>query len=211
MAGIGDIFGSIGLGAGSGSNIISIGAAIFIGVVALGIIGALVWFFLVKRKNWNIKVNFKIPRDVREGEDGQITGTINKERGKGYYNPRQGVVYVKRKGKRPVPMKPFDIKRYLSASSELDVIQVGLEDYRPILDESYLQLVDDETGEEAALIKIKTDISGSKSWRNQFERDSKQTYSIMSFLQQHGQMVMWGFVILIIFVGQAIVISRLKG
>lgn len=210
MAGLGDILSKIGIGGGGGNNIISIGASIFIGVVALAIIGGVLWFFLVKRKNWNIKVNFKIPRDVREAEDGQITGTINKERGKGYYNSRQGVVYVKRKGKRPVPMKPFDIKRYLSANSELDVIQVGLEDYRPILDESYLELVDDQTGEEAALIKIKTDISGSKSWRNQFERDNKATYSIMSFLQQHGQMIMWGFVILIIFVGQAIVISRLK-
>ena len=209
MATLGDMFGKIGIGGGN-SNLINVGAAIIIGVLALGIIVGIIWFFIFKRKNWNIKVNFKIPRDVRETGNGQITGTINKERGKGYYNPRQGVVYVKRKGKRPVPMKPFDIKRYLSASSELDVIQVGLEDYRPILDESYLELVDDETGEEAALIKIKTDISGSKSWRNQFERDSKATYSIMSFLQQHGEKLIWGLIIMIILVGQAIVITRLR-
>lgn len=209
MAGFGELIGKIGIGGGNG-NLINVGAAILIGVFALAIIGSLIWWFAVKRKNWNIAVNFKIPRDVRELNDGEIVGTINKERGKGYYNSKQGVVYVKRKGKRPVPMKPFDIKRYLSANSELDVIQVGLEDYRPILDESYLQLVDDETGEEAALLKIKTDISGSKSWRNQFERDNKATYSIMSFLQQHGEKLIWGLIIMIILVGQAIVITRLR-
>jgi len=207
MASLGELFGGIGFG---GSGIINVIGAIVIGLTALGVIVGFIWFFAVKRKNWNIKVNIKIPRDIRQLKDGHIIGTINKERGKGYYNPRQGVVYIKRKGKKPIPMKPFDIKRYLSASSELDVIQVGLEDYRPVLDESYLELVDDVTGEEAVLLKIKTDISGSRSWRNQFERDSKATYSIMSFLQQHGDKLIWGLIIMIILVGQAIVITRLQ-
>lgn len=209
MAGLGDIFGSIGIDP-TGGGLLDVGLAILIGATALALVGGFIYFFFVKRKNWNIKVELKIPRDVRENEDGEITGSINKEWGKGYYNPKQGVVMIKRKGKRPVPMKPFDIKRYLSASGILTVIQVGLEDYRPVLDESYLELVDDKTGEEAALIKIKTDISGSKSWRNQFERDAKATYSIMNFLQQHGEKLIWGLIIMIILVGQAIVITRLQ-
>lgn len=207
MAALGDLFGGIGIG---GNGLLDIGLAILIGVSALTFVGGIIYFLFIKRKNWNIKVEFKIPRDIRKRHDGSVTGSINKEWGKGYYNPKQGVVFIKRKGKKPVPMKPFDIKRYLSAGGILTVIQVGLEDYRPVLDDSYLELVDDETGEEAALLTIKTDISGSKAWRNQWERDSKATYSIMTFLQQHGEKLIWGLIIMIILVGQAIVITRLQ-
>lgn len=210
MAGVNDLFGGIGANPFGGSGLMDVVLAIFLGITAVGIIVGFFWFILVKRKNWNIKVEFRIPRDVREMEDGRIKGTINKEWGKGYYNYRSGVVYVKRKGKKPVPMKPFDIKRYLSGSSILTVTQVGIDDYRPVLDDSYLEVIDDKTGEEAVLIKIKTDTSGAKSWRNQFERDSKATYNIMSFLQQHGEKLIWGLIILIILIGQAIVITRLQ-
>lgn len=209
MAGLTDLFNGIGINP-FGGGFMDVIAAIFIGIVALGIVIGFFWFIFAKRKNWNIQVEFRIPRDMRENEDGSISGTINKEWGKGHYNPNKGVVYVKRKGKKPVPMKPFDIKSYLSGKGILTVIQVGIEDYRPVRDESYLQVVDDQTGEEAALINIKTDISGSKSWRNQFERDSKATYSIMSFLQQHGDKLVFGLIILIVLIGQAIVITRLK-
>lgn len=209
MATFTDLFSNIGINP-LGGGFIDVILALMIGLVALGVVVGIFWWFFAKRKNWNIKVEYKIPRDVREQEDGTISGTINKEWGRGYYNPRQGVVFIKRKGKKPIPMKPFDIKRYLSASGILTVIQVGIEDYRPVLDDSYLELVDDKTGEEAVLTKVKTDISGSKSWRNQFERDSKATYSIMSFLQQHGEKLMWGLIIMIILVGEAIVITRLQ-
>jgi len=210
MGSLGDLFGSIGLNfAGGGWGMVGTIAAVFIGVFGLIIAIGFVWWIIRKKKNWNIKVEFRLPRDVREDTDGTVIGTITKEWGKGYYDSKKGVVHVKRKGRKPVSMKPFDIKRYLSSSSILTVIQVGIEDYRPVLDESYLEVFDDTTGEEAALIKAHIDTSEGKSWKSSFERDSKSAYSLQKFWQQHGDKIMWGLIILIILVGQAIVITRL--
>jgi len=205
MASLGGLFQGLPLFQG---GFISIILSIFLGVTGLGIAVGFVWFLLRRRKNWNLKIEFKIPRDIRV-EEGVVKGTINKEWGKGYYNPAQGVVFIKRKGKKPVPMKPFDIKRFLSGKGILTVIQVGIEDYRPVLDESYLEVEDDETGEYGALIKTKIDTSESKAWRNQWEREAKATYSFANFLSQHGDKIVMGFVIFIVLVGQAIVISKL--
>lgn len=211
MAGITELFGSTGLGSAGTVQLIVAG---IIGLIALLLIGIFFWWLLIKRKKWNIKVEFKIPRNVKEGtnEDGEnvVEGTITKEWGRGFYDASRGVVHIKRKGKRAVPMKPFDIKRYLSTGANiLTVIQVGIEDYRPILDDSYLEVEDDETGEMGALINAKIDTSESKSWRNMFERDAKATYTFMGWLKEHGQLIGFGFIILMIIVGFAIVIGRM--
>lgn len=208
MASLGDLFGGIGLSFGGG--FISSIASIFIGIISLGVVIFVVYFILKRRKHWNLKIEFKIPRDVKEEKDGSIKGNLTKEWGKGYYDAKRGAVYVKRKGKRPVPMKPFDIKRYLSSTGILTVIQIGVEDYRPVLDESYIEVVEEKTGEEGALLRATVDTSESLSWRRQFEREAKDTYSIMSFLQQHGEKLVYALIIMIILVGQAIVISRLS-
>ena len=105
-------------------------------------------------------------------------------------------------------MKPFDVKRYLSNDNVLTVIQIGIEDYRPVLDESYIEVVD-EKGEEAALLRAKIDTTEGKSWANSYERERKSTYTIMNWVQQHGTLLAMGLVIMMIFIGFAIVIQRL--
>jgi len=180
----------------------------FLGICAFGL-----WWFVNKRKNWNIKVEFKIPRNVRKirQKDGafRIFGTLNKEWGKGFYNAKNGVVMIKRKGKKAVPMKPFDIKRYLSSGNILTVMQIGIEDYRPILDDSYIEVVDDKTGEEGALVRAKIDTSEGKAWRNSWERERKNVYTILSWMREHGQMLAIGLVVFIILVGFAIMWTRM--
>lgn len=210
MASVGDLFGSIGIGGGGSGGLMSSVATIFLAVCGIGLALSFLYWIVRRKKHWNLKIEFRIPREVRENDDGSISGSINKEWGKGYYDSKQGVVYVKRPKRKAVPMKPFDIKRFLSGSNILSVIQVGIEDYRPIVDDSYLELVDDETGEEAALINAKIDTSEGRAWKGTFEREAKATYSIMSFLQQHGEKLMWGLIIMIILIGQAIVITRLQ-
>ena len=205
MASIGQLFKGLPIFNG---GFISIVLSIFLGVVGLSLAGFFVWFILKRRKDWNLGIEFKIPRNISL-ENGEVKGTLNKEWGKGYYNPKQGVVFIKRKGKKPIPMKPFDIKRYLSGKGILTVIQVGVEDYRPVLDDSYLEVVDDETGETGALIKTRIDTSESKAWRNQWEREAKATYSFSNFLSQHGDKIVMAFVIFIVLVGQAIVITKI--
>lgn len=172
---------------------------------------AISYYFIKIRKKWNIPVEFKIPRDVKvkEGSKGEeIIGTLMKEWGKGRYDAKMGIVMVKRKGRAAVPLKPFDIKAYLSGPSNiLTVVQVGVEDYRPVLDESYINMKGYD-GKPAALIQAKIDTSESKSWRSQYERSRKSTYTILGWMHEYGHYVGWGFVIMMLLIGQAIVIGR---
>ena len=191
-----------------GGNIIYI----IIGVVVLLMCGFGLWWFLKKRKTWNIRVEFKIPRNIKKvrTKEGtiKIIGTLNKEWGKGFYDAIKGSVFIKRKGKKAVAMKPFDVKQYLSTGNILTVVQTGIEDYRPIRDESYIELKDID-GDEGALVQAVIDTSESKSWKNTFERESKMTYSIKNWIAEHGALVAMGLVLLMNLIGFSIVIARM--
>jgi len=211
--GLGEIFSKIGIGGGSGNSFFTNSLYILVGSIIIILCAVAIWWFFKKRKQYNIKVEVKIPRNIKQikYKDGSVRtiGTLNKEWAKGFYNAKQGVVYIKRKGKKPVPMKPFDIKQFLSTENILTVLQIGIEDYRPVLDESYIEVVDSETGEEGALIRAKIDTSESKSWKNSFEREAKLTYSIKNWVSEHGAMVAMGLVLLMNLIGFSIVISRM--
>ncbi len=207
--GIGDITSKMpGMGPGGMSNIVYI----IIGFAVLLLCAFGLWWFLKKRKTWNIKVEFKIPRNIKKvrTKEGtiKIIGTLNKEWGKGFYDAKKGSVFVKRKGKKPVAMKPFDIKQYLSTGNILTVVQTGIEDYRPIRDESYIELKDVQ-GNDGALVQAVIDTSESKSWKNTFERESKMTYSIKNWIAEHGALVAMGLVLLMNLIGFSIVIARM--
>ncbi len=195
-------------GEGGGSNIIYL----LIGFAVLLICGFALWWFLKKRKTWNIKVEFKIPRNIKKvrTKEGtiKIIGTLNKEWGKGFYDAKKGSVFIKRKGKKAVAMKPFDVKQYLSTGNILTVVQTGIEDYRPIRDESYIELKDIDGGE-GALVQAVIDTSESKSWKNTFEREAKMTYSIKNWIAEHGALVAMGLVLLMNLIGFSIVIARM--
>lgn len=214
MASIGDLLGGIGIGNPfSGGGFMGVALILIVGtVVAFGLFFFFFWFFK-KRRNYNIKVEFKLPRNIGSvrTKNGKIKiyGTLNKEWGKGFYDGKKGVVFVKRYRKKPVPMKPFDIKRYLSSGSILTVIQVGIEDYRPVLDDSYIEVIDDKTGEEAALIRAKIDTTEGKSWKNSYERERKNTYTLSNWLRDHGTLVATGLVIMMVLVGFAVLWTRI--
>ena len=186
-----DLFGSISFGMGKG-GMLGMVYVIMIVVGALIIVGTLVWFFYNK-KTWNLKVKFRLPRAVKYLDDGSVLdvnhvqGVIEYDEGKGSYNIKKGVVWLKRKGKRKVKMKPFRVQKYLQIPSGggkpiLEVVQIGAEEYIPVMPESYIVMEDDETGEQVAVLDIKTDSSESKAWGSQFEREAKSTYSIQGAL-----------------------------
>jgi hypothetical protein len=185
MPSLGQLLGGIGLkwGAGGIGDFI---LAILIAFLALGIIAGFI-FWIIKRKSWNLVVGFRIPRN-----DGKLIGY---EKGKGLYSAKDGVVWLKRKGMKRIPMKPFDIKRYLGANNYLEVIQIGIEDYRPILPDSYSELIDDQTGEKALMLDVKSDVSSNKAWKTAFEREAKNAFSIKGFLQEYGGIISIGLVI----------------
>ena len=185
MPGMGELFKGVGLKWGGGGAMDWI-LALAIGFLTIGIIiGFIIW--IIKRKSWNLKVGFKIPR-----YDGRIIG---QEIGKGIFSVREGACLVKRKGMKASAMKPFDLKKYLQGANYLEVIQVGADDYRPILPESYVELIDDRTGEKASLLNVKIDTTSNKSWKNSYERERKNAFSIKNFLQEYGGLISIGLVI----------------
>ncbi|GAH07237.1 unnamed protein product, partial [marine sediment metagenome] len=122
-------------GSGVGGTMKSLGWILMIGIPAtIFIVGVLWWFY--KKKRWNLDVEIKLPRS-----DGKF---IDAEWGKGFYNFKRGNVFIKRRKKKKIPMKPFDVNKYLQGSRILTVVQVGAEEYRPVLNESWMDMQNDK-------------------------------------------------------------------
>lgn len=210
-----DILGSI--GSGTGATLWAILLMIVIGgfavILALG--GVAWWYF---KKRWNLKVEIKLPRS-----DGKI---IHGEWGKGFYDAKKGVVFIKRAKVLfgSIPMKVFDVKKYLQGTDLLTVIQVAPEDYRPVLAESWTEykaekrdnkgeiILDDKgnpTWEKLAIINIKIDTGLNKAWKSAWDAAAKNAYSLQSFFSQFQTPIAIGIVILTSFVGFAILWTRI--
>ncbi len=187
------------LGGGGGTVGLALTFAVGFALILL-VGGPLSWHFYQKRK-WYIQCEFKMPRS-----DGLF---IAAEIGKAYYDGKQGVVFVKRKGLKKSALKPFDIKKFLQGEKILTVVQTGINTYVPVLPKSYIEMIDDETGEEAALMQVRVDLSESKAWRSQFEREAKGAYSIESMLLQFLPYAGWGMVIFLNFLGFSILYTRI--
>ena len=164
------------------------------------------------KKRWNLKVEIKLPRS-----DGKI---INGEWGKGYFNSRQGVVYIKRPGfaSKKIPLKIFDPKRYLQGSDMITVIQLSPVDYRPILPKSFLEFevkYEDDDGKETivkeAVMNMECDTGASKAWQTAFDAAAKKAYSLQSFMVQFQTPIAIAIVLVAVFVGIAALWTQLPG
>jgi len=218
MSSINNLIGNIPIigGGGLGTLILSI----LIGVGSLALMGAII-YWLYNRKKWNLLVDFKIPRNLQKADDTlaenenaefKVDGFVNAERGKGMYDSKNGVVWVKRKWMPKVSIKPFDIKRYVQGSNILTVVQTGSNEYKPVLPRSYLNVegVDaDGELENAVLLKTKLDNTESRAWKNQFERQAKEAFSIKKLLKEYGAQITMGIILLFNFIGFAILYTKI--
>ncbi len=181
-----------------------------IGIIVLIFVGGF-GLFIWNKKRWNIKVEIKLPRS-----DGRI---VNAEWGKGYFNSRQGVVYIKRPGfgQKKVPLKIFDPKRYLQGTDLLTVVQLSPLDYRPVKPSSFLEYsvkhIDDKTGESnivrEAVIDMECDTGASKAWQTAFDAAAKRAYSLQSFFHQFQTPLSIAIVLVAVFVGIAALWTQL--
>lgn len=184
---------------------------VILGIIALLLLlgVGLIFYF---RKRWNLDVEFKLTRS-----DGRIT---NAEWGKGYYNSKKGVVFVRRptmgKFSKGVPIRIFDIRRYIQGTSIITLLQVGPEDFRPVLNDSWTEHVvtykDDKTGEtkdvKESILNIKVDSGLNKAWKSSWDAAAKNAYSIRAFLSQFQTPIAIGIVIICCFVGFAILWTK---
>lgn len=202
---------------------------ISVGILVLGLILLMVSVFIWKRNKYNLKVEIKMPRN-----DGRI---INGEWGIGSYDAKRGVVLIKRNKSKAIPVKIFDIKRYLQGQNLITVIQVGPNDYRPVLNDSWTEhevtymdmknpakdkdgkpLLDDNGQQlyktytvKDSILNIKTESEENKAWKAAWEEAAKQAYTIQSFLRQYQAPIAIGVVVLCCFVGFAILWTKLSG
>ncbi len=177
------------------------------GLLVLGIFGFVaVW--AMKRKKWNLIVEIKMPRN-----DGQV---ILRERAKGYYDAKAGIVDIKRKKLKAVGMKPFDVKKYLQGKNYLEVIQISPTEYIPVLPKTYTKVQVREIGDdgkeklvESAIMKIESDLGKRKTWKTYMERAAKNRFTIIGFLDKHWRAIEISIIIFVIFLGLAILWMRM--
>ena len=224
-----DIITSVGAG-GKGTVFVMVWVLIAVLIVTL-VIG-LIWWFWWRRKKWNLDVEIKLTRS-----DGKIT---EGELGKGFYDAKKGVVFIKRPGMgtfaKPFPIKIFDVRRYMQGSHLITVIQVGPEDFRPVLNSSWTEMeVDYEDDEKPlkdeegnpildedgnimyekttvreSILNIKTETGLNKAWKAAWEEAAKNAYTISSILKQYSAPISIGIVVICCFVGFAILWTKLS-
>lgn len=212
---IGDFLKPMGLGGGAG-GLLDLMNIILIAMGAIVIIGIIVYYFY-NLKRWNIKkVYFRLPREVEFLQEGQlldinnIRGVVRRELGKGMYDHKRGVVFVKRRRKNKIPLKPFQLSEYLDADGNLEVLQVGANEFIPIMPKSYLFYQDDQTGRLSCFVNHKTDLSASKAWRTSFEREAKSAFSIMGMLREYAPIIAIGLVIFLWGIQMLLLYTRIK-
>ncbi|GAH02258.1 unnamed protein product, partial [marine sediment metagenome] len=124
---------------------------------------------------------------------------------------------------------------YMLGSDYLEVLQVGPEDYRPILPISYTEhvvevidktkpkknkdgnLIKDEQGnqiyetyqQKEAIVDIKTETGWDKAWKTSWDSAAKKAYSINTFFTQYQTPLSIGIVIVCCFVGFSILWMRI--
>ena len=184
--------------------IITFGVWAIIIIVAFGaVVVAAIW--AKKRKKWNLRVEAKLPRS-----DGKI---INSEKAKGYFDTKQGFVSLKRKGLSAIDMKPFNVNKYLQGTNYLEVLQVGPDDFIPILPRSYQKITKEKAKEgeqkEFALLEIEGDMGERKQWASNAAESALNRFTLKGFLDKHWRAIELSIIMLCLFVGFAILFSQL--
>lgn len=172
-------------------------------ILILLFVGLGIWLIFLKKK-WNLKCTFKM---LRSG--GKY---ILPEDGKARFDPKLGVIYLKRKRKRAEAIKAKRLDKYLQGTNRIEVIG-NPGHWRLVLPKSYTQVVDEKTGEVSMLINLQTDTKEDKAWAINWERYAGQTFTIQNFLQQYSGALQMGFVILITvianFIGFSLVLQKI--
>ena len=209
---------------GIGINTIMIGGAAIVAIVVICLLFYVWW----ARSRYNLIVEIKLPRN-----DGLI---VNGEIGKAFYDSKNGVVKIKRKGYRiGEPMEIFDVRRYLQGTNLLTVIQVAPGQYIPVVNKSYTEIsieVDDETRQKKdgdgnlivdefgkpvwekkrireAIIDVIADPGINKAWKVNWTTHARKAFSVQGFLDRHQTAISIGIVFILCFIGFSILYSKI--
>jgi len=171
-------------------------AAIFCVIVIAVILGIMRY----QKNKWYLTAILKMPRD-----DGR---TINTELAKAYWSPRNATLWVKRKGM--FGSKFFveldDIRKYLQGSENIELLGSGVS-WKPIIPESYLEVIDEKTGKQAYVMNYKMDFTRDKAWAIRAEREYTETFSLSDVFNKLKDYIGWGLVIGIVILAEVVRIA----
>jgi hypothetical protein len=172
---------------------IVIGAVLLIFLLIAGGVGWWKWY----QRKWYLSVPLKMPRD-----NGR---TITSEIAKGYWDSRQATLWVKREGLfgQKFFVKMDDIRKYMQGNQIIELLGSGVT-WKPILPESYLEVIDDATGQKANIMSYSMDFTQDKAWAIRAEREYTETFSLSDVFNKLKDYIGWGLVIGIVILAEVV-------
>ena len=183
------------------------------GIWGFVIFGAFIFFLVLggaiaiwqwKRKKWYLSVSLKMPRDGGR--------TINSEIAKGYWDAREATLWVKRQGMfgQKFHVKLDDAREYLQGGEVIELLGSGV-NWKPILPQSYLTVINDKTGQEASVMKYSMDFTQDKHWAISSERSLVNTFSLSDVFSKLKDYIGWGLVIAIVILAEVVRVAYVEG
>jgi len=180
---------------------------------ALLIVGAFI--FAKKRKQklaFNIPVTIFIPRSDNKTRD------IIRAKG-GYFKskPVGGITTfrLKRKGVGIIEMPPPASRFLVGFNRELFLIQKGMDDFEPVLPESFSYVTTDNPSangdtKKVAVINLKCVNQDATAWKFDNEQNAKKRFTFSSFWEKYKDFIQITIFILIVFIACYIQYNGLK-
>lgn len=180
------------------------GIVIMVAFFIILIIGGVIGWVQYQKKKWYLLVPLKMPRDGGK--------TINAEIAKGYWDSRKATLWVKRKGMFGAKffVEIDDIRKYLQGNETIELLGSGVS-WKPILPESYITVIDSDTGQEANIMKYSMDFTRDKAWAIRAEREYTNTFSLSDTFNKLKDYIGWGIVIGIVILSEVVRIAYVGG
>ena len=184
--------------------------------LVLAILFAIACFVFVKKKKekqaFNIPVTIFIPRS-----DNKTRDII---RGEGGYFKSQAVggittFRLKRKGCGSIEMPPPASRFLVGMNRELFLVQKGMDDFEPILPESFSYIDTENPGgdgktHKVAVINLKCVNQDATAWKFDNEANAKKRFTFNSFWEKYKDFIQITIFILIVFIASYIQYNGLK-
>lgn len=188
------------------------GGIVKVGAYGIGIILLAVIVFVISKKGKE-KKSFNIPCTIIIPRSNNTTQDIVHARG-GYFKtkPVGGVTVfrLKRKGVGTIELPPPSSRYLMGYNRELYLIQKGMDDFEPVIPESFTYVEEENTGKKLAVVKLKCINQDATAWKFDNEENAKQRFTFHNFWEKYKDLIQITIFIFIVFIAAYIQWSGLK-
>jgi len=176
------------------------------GAVLFILVSILAFRYIRNKKSYNIPITIWIARSDNKVVD-EVLGSG------GYFKtkPVGGITTfrVKRKGVPTVEIPPPDSKFLVGLSRHLYLVQKGMDDFEPVLPESFLNVTTDE-GENVPIVRLRCINQDATAWKFDNENSAKQRFTLFGFWEKYKDFIQMTIFIFIVFLAIYIMWIGLK-